>query len=138
MLLAATVLQLPTRITERVALLTYGSPLGRLYSRLFPAYADEPALREIGERIGWRWINLWRDTDPIGGWIFASHRPWEAKTVTGPAGTVDRRLTDPQDVVPAPSDSVPPPILGHWPCESQEAFSDAVRDLTARLRATRG
>ncbi|MEU4531762.1 hypothetical protein AB0F49_26385 [Micromonospora ureilytica] len=136
-LLAATVLQLPTRITDRVALLTYGSPLGRLYSRLFPAYADEPALREIGERVGWRWINLWRDTDPIGGWIFASHRPGEAETLTGPATTVDRRLTDPQDVVPAPSDSVPPPILGHWPCESQEAFADAVRDLTARLRPAR-
>ncbi|MFI6236307.1 hypothetical protein ACIBD9_22355 [Micromonospora sp. NPDC050784] len=137
-LLAATVLQLPTRVTGRVALLTYGSPLGRLYSRLFPAYADEPALREIGERIGWRWINLWRDTDPIGGWIFASHRPGEAETLTGPAATVDRRLTDPQDVVPAPSDSVPPPILGHLPCESQEAFADAERDLTARLRPARG
>ncbi|MET8360430.1 hypothetical protein [Micromonospora sp. NPDC005171] len=137
-LLAATVLQLPTRITERVALLTYGSPLGRLYSRLFPAYADEPALREIGERVGWRWINLWRDTDPIGGWIFASHRPGETETLTGPAATVDRRLTDPQDVVPAPSDSVPPPLLGHWPCESQEAFTDAERDLTARLRPARG
>ncbi|MFI6243499.1 hypothetical protein ACIBEF_26880 [Micromonospora sp. NPDC050795] len=133
-LLAAAVLQLPTRITDRVALLTYGSPLGRLYSRLFPAYADDPALREIGERVGWRWINLWRDTDPIGGWIFASHRPGEAETLAGPPATVDRRLTDPQDVVPAPSDSVPPPILGHWPCESQEAFGDAVRDLTARLR----
>ncbi|MFI7657942.1 hypothetical protein ACIBTW_03560 [Micromonospora parva] len=133
-LLAATVLQLPTRITDRVALLTYGSPLGRLYSRLFPAYADEPALREIGERVGWRWINLWRDTDPIGGWIFASHRPGEAETLTGPAATVDRRLTDPQDVVPPPSDSVPPPILGHWPCESQEAFADAVRELIGRLR----
>ncbi|WP_030490544.1 hypothetical protein [Micromonospora chokoriensis] len=136
-LLAATVLQLPTRITDRVALLTYGSPLSRLYSRLFPAYADEPALREIGERVGWRWINLWRDTDPIGGWIFAPHRPGEAETLTGPAASVDRRQTDPHDVVPAPSDSVPPPILGHWPCESQDAFAEAVRDLTARLRPAR-
>ncbi|MEU1643775.1 hypothetical protein [Micromonospora zamorensis] len=132
-LLAATVLQLPTRITDRVALLTYGSPLGRLYSRLFPAYADEPALREIGERVGWRWINLWRDTDPIGGWIFASHRPGEAETLTGPAAMVDRRLVDPEDVVPAPSDSVPPPILGHWPCESQDEFAESVRELTGRL-----
>ncbi|MER7590864.1 hypothetical protein ABTW72_25335 [Micromonospora sp. NPDC127501] len=136
-LLAATVLQLPTRITERVALLTYGSPLGRLYSRLFPAYADEPALREIGDRVGWRWINLWRDTDPIGGWIFASHRPGEAETLTGPAAMVDRRLVDPQDVVPAPSDSVPPPILGHWPCESQDEFAESVRELTGRLLAER-
>ncbi|MET8119882.1 hypothetical protein [Micromonospora sp. NPDC005189] len=136
-LLAATVLQLPTRITDRVALLTYGSPLGRLYSRLFPAYADEPALREIGERVGWRWINLWRDTDPIGGWIFAAHRPGKTETLTGPAATVDRRLKDPQDVVAPPSDSVPPPILGHWPCESQDAFAEAVRDLAARLRSER-
>ncbi|WP_238434040.1 hypothetical protein [Micromonospora tarensis] len=133
-LLAATVLQLPTRVTDRVALLTYGSPLNRLYSRLFPAYTDDPALREIGERVGWRWLNLWRDTDPIGGWIFAPHRPGEAQRLTGPAAMVDRRLTDPEGVVPAPSDSVPPPILGHWPCESQEAFTEAERDLTARLR----
>ncbi|MDG4781737.1 hypothetical protein O7614_18955 [Micromonospora sp. WMMD961] len=135
-LLAAAILQLPTRITDRVALLTYGSPLGRLYSRLFPAYTDEPALREIGERVGWRWLNLWRDTDPIGGWIFASHRPGRAEKLTGPAATVDRRLVDPADVVPAPSDSVPPPILGHWPCESQDAFTEAERDLIARLRPT--
>ncbi|WP_208761033.1 hypothetical protein [Micromonospora orduensis] len=135
-LLAATVLQLPPRITDRVALLTYGSPLGRLYSRLFPAYADDAALREIGERVGWRWLNLWRDTDPIGGWIFASHRPGDVEKLTGPAATVDRRLTDPQDVVAPPSDSVPPPIMGHWPCESQEAFPDAVRELMGRLRTT--
>ncbi|MFC8298278.1 hypothetical protein [Micromonospora orduensis] len=135
-LLAATVLQLPPRITDRVALLTYGSPLGRLYSRLFPAYADDAALREIGERVGWRWLNLWRDTDPIGGWIFASHRPGEVEKLTGPAATVDRRLTDPEDVVAPPSDSVPPPIMGHWPCESQGAFTDAVRELMGRLRTT--
>ncbi|MFG1919394.1 hypothetical protein [Micromonospora sp. NPDC048898] len=136
-LLAATVLQLPARVTDRVALLTYGSPLGRLYSRLFPASVDMSTLREVGERVGWRWVNLWRDTDPIGGWIFASHRPGEAETLTGPEAMVDRRLTDPQDVVPPPSDSVPPPILGHWPCESEEAFGQAVRDLAARLHRDR-
>ncbi|MDG4810392.1 hypothetical protein O7634_26865 [Micromonospora sp. WMMD1120] len=136
-LLAATVLQLPARITDRVALLTYGSPLGRLYSRLFPAYTDDPALREVGERVGWRWLNLWRDTDPIGGWIFAAHRPGEAQTLTGPAALVDRRLRDPEDVVAPPWDSVPPPILAHWPCESQQAFTEAERDLIVRLRAGR-
>ncbi|MEV4657151.1 hypothetical protein [Micromonospora sp. NPDC049301] len=136
-LLAATVLQLPPRITERVALLTYGSPLQRLYSRLFPAYVYDDLLREIGGRVGWRWLNLWRDTDPIGGWIFAPHRPGDRETLTGPAATVDRRLTDPRDVVPPPYDSVPPPIVGHWPCESDEAFTAAERDLTERLRADR-
>ena len=134
-LLAATVLQLPPRVSDRVALLTYGSPLQRLYSRLFPAYVDEEVLHEVGQRVGWRWLNLWRDTDPIGGWIFAAHRPGTSETLTGPPATVDRRLKDPQDVMPPASDSVPPPILAHLPCESQEEFAAAVRDLAGRLRA---
>lgn len=136
-LLAATLLQLPRRVTDRVALLTYGSPLSRLYSRLFPTYVNQSSLREIGGRVGWRWVNLWRDTDPIGGWIFAPHRPGDSAPPAGPEAAVDRRLTDPQGLMPPPSDSVPPPILGHWPCESQEEFVQAVRDLATRLRTER-
>ncbi|RLP83551.1 hypothetical protein EAD89_27235 [Micromonospora sp. BL4] len=136
-LLAATVLQLPPRVTDRVALLTYGTPLQRLYSQLFPAYVDDEVLREIGERVGWRWVNLWRETDPIGGWIFAPHRPGDHATLTGPEATVDRRLVDPHGVVPPPYDSVPPPILGHWPCESDEAFVAAEQELVDRLRGDR-
>ncbi|MGW3805541.1 hypothetical protein [Micromonospora sp. NPDC005113] len=132
-LLAATVLQLPPQVGNRVALLTHGSPLRRLYGRLFPAYIDDAALREIGDRVGWRWVNLWRDTDPIGGWLFSAHRPGAPATVDGPPAAVDRRLRDPSDVVTPPSDSVPPPIEGHCPEESSESLTAAVGELARRL-----
>jgi hypothetical protein len=71
------------------------------------------ALHEVGERVGWRWINLRRHTDPIGGWKFSPHRPGEPPTVYGPAGTVDCRITDFSEVVIRISDSGAPPIVGH-------------------------
>ncbi|MEU0155301.1 hypothetical protein [Micromonospora fulviviridis] len=132
-LAAATVLQLPPRVSGRVALLTYGSPLRRLYALLFPAYLDDEVLHEIGARVGWRWLNLWRDTDPVGGWIFSPHPP-DAAVTGDPAAAVDRRLRDPVGVVAPPGDSVPPPIQGHRPCESDRAFTEAARELIERLR----
>ncbi|WP_346124365.1 hypothetical protein [Micromonospora coerulea] len=133
-LVTAAVLQLPPHVSGRVALLTYASPLRRLYARLFPAYIYDDMLHDVGGRVGWRWLNLWRDTDAIGGWIFSAHRPDEPLTVTGPAATVDRRFRDPSDVVAPPSDSVPPPIKGHGPRESDEPYIEAARELVERLR----
>ncbi|MEV1330457.1 hypothetical protein AB0J20_12880 [Micromonospora costi] len=133
-LAAATVLQLPPRVNRRVALITHASPLRRLYARLFPAYVDDEVLHEIGDRIGWRWLNLWRDTDPVGGWVFSARRSAATVTVDDPAAAVDRRLRDPVDVVAPPGDSVPPPIQGHRPCESDRRFAEAVRELVERLR----
>ncbi len=68
---AAVVLRLTPTERRRVALLTYGSPLRRLYARMFPAYFGPTALAALADElrsgVDVRWRNLWRATDPIGG-----------------------------------------------------------------------
>ncbi|MGN9810594.1 hypothetical protein ACTMSW_14680 [Micromonospora sp. BQ11] len=127
-LAAATVLNLPPSCRRRVALLTYGSPLARLYGRLFPAYVSEDVLREVGDRLDWRWINLWRDTDPIGGPIFGAG----ARNPGDPAGGVDRRIRDPEGLEIPSHDTVPPPVDGHR-FKPGSSFGAVVRELIDRL-----
>ncbi|WP_446211437.1 hypothetical protein [Micromonospora sp. IBSANI012] len=134
-ILAATVLRLRPEVRRRVALLTHASPLKRLCAQLYPAYLGEPVLHEIGDRIGWRWLNLWSNTDPIGGWIFSRHRPGDPPARPPPAALVDRRLRDPEDVLAPPGDGAPPPIKGHTSYESDDRYAAAVRELADRLRA---
>ncbi|MFY1618075.1 hypothetical protein [Micromonospora sp. WMMD736] len=134
----AAVLQLPATCQRRVALLTYASPLGTLYRRFFPGYVNDSVLYEAGERIDWRWINLWRYTDPIGGWIFAGDpvaRPGHPTArVGGRATEVDRRVRDPAGLTVAPTDTVPPPVRKHHFTSDQDLHS-AVSELTRRLEA---
>jgi hypothetical protein len=51
------------------ALVTYGSPLGILYDKLFPFAGVKRLVTAVDQRWGAvsHWVNLWRDSDPLGG-----------------------------------------------------------------------
>ncbi len=50
-----------------IGLLTFGSPWHRLYAEFFPAYFSTRTDKALYDRLGGRWRNLFRATDPIGG-----------------------------------------------------------------------
>ncbi|WP_157856354.1 hypothetical protein [Actinacidiphila yeochonensis] len=70
---AAAVWQLGPAARSRVALLTYGCPLARLYGRWFPAHFAPALLRDLHDTLP-AWRNLWRRTDPIGGPVLLGGR----------------------------------------------------------------
>lgn len=63
--LAVAAMALHDRLPEDIALLTFGSPVGSLYRRFFPNLFDD--LHSLSTALGPRWINLYRNSDPIGG-----------------------------------------------------------------------
>ncbi|SCF07133.1 hypothetical protein GA0074695_3253 [Micromonospora viridifaciens] len=131
-LAAATILQLSPAALPSVALLTHGCPLRRIYARLYPAYLGDRTLCELGDRLDWRWRNLWRDTDPIGGPLFGRHRGAQPSCDNPAAGSVDVRLRDPRAITIDPADTVPPPVERHWPYHTQPQYQAAVRELADR------
>ncbi|MEU1282328.1 hypothetical protein [Streptomyces sp. NPDC005805] len=127
-LAAAAVWQLPAATRRRVALLTYGSPLERLYGRWFPAYFGPAALHGLRDDIDC-WRNLWRPTDPIGGPVL----PGTAEHGSdGPE--VDREaLRDPLVYGRDARHPLPEPILGHSDYQADPAFAEERAHLLARL-----
>lgn len=125
MLVAATVLQLPEEARRGTALVTYGSPLGRLYARYFPALVHAGVLAQVGDYVAApdqhpRWENLWRDTDPIGGPV---HVPG-----------VDTRLRDPAGFDIPAGDTVHPHVAGHSGYQDTEEFAATVARLAEQVR----
>ncbi|MFG3346234.1 hypothetical protein ACGF1Z_14365 [Streptomyces sp. NPDC048018] len=124
-LAAAAVWQLPPATRRRVALLTYGSPLERLYGRWFPAYFGPESLRGLHRTVHC-WSNLYRATDPIGGPVRV---PAE-----GDRPAVDRsELLDPVVYGRTRTHPLPEPILGHSDYQADPAFADARAALLDRL-----
>ncbi|MFE9774371.1 hypothetical protein ACFYOV_22405 [Streptomyces sp. NPDC005931] len=124
-LAAAAAWQLPPSTRRRVALLTYGSPLERLYGRWFPAHFGPASLAGLHQEVDC-WRNLYRLTDPIGG-------PMRLPGDCGPA--VDRpALKDPLAYGRTEAHPLPAPILGHSGYQADPAFAEERRRLLARLR----
>ncbi|MGW6390218.1 hypothetical protein ACWFR1_06850 [Streptomyces sp. NPDC055103] len=124
-LAAAAVWQLPPATRGRVALLTYGSPLERLYGRWFPAYFGPEALRALHRTVHC-WSNLHRATDPIGGPVRV---PAEADR---PAVDGDV-LLDPVAYGRTREHPLPEPILGHSDYQADPAFARRRSALLDRL-----
>ncbi|WP_245996342.1 hypothetical protein [Streptomyces armeniacus] len=127
-LAAAAVWQLDPVTRRHVALLTYGSPLERLYGRWFPAYFGPRELGSLHRELDC-WRNLWRLTDPIGG-------PVRLPADTDP--DVDRGpLLDPLAYGRTAEQPLPAPILGHSDYQADPAFDEERDGLLARLRRGR-
>ncbi len=130
-LAAAAVWQLDRCTRGRVALLTYGSPLERLYGRWFPAYFGPAQLSALHRELHC-WRNLWRYTDPIGGPIeppgLIDAHPGDGRP------PIDRgALEDPLAYGRTHEHPLPAPILGHSDYQADPAFAQERAGLLARL-----
>jgi hypothetical protein len=76
--IAAAALLLHHSRLPHVALVSYGSPLERLYAEYFPAYFGNVTFEQLDSRLGNHWLNLYRTTDPIGGAVarLGADRNW--------------------------------------------------------------
>ncbi|MFJ9638989.1 hypothetical protein [Streptomyces sp. NPDC101178] len=123
-LAAAAVWQLPDSARRRVGLLTYGSPIERLYGRWFPSYFGPVPLLGLNRSVHC-WRNLWRATDPIGG-------PVRLSAVPDPG--VDRGpLKDPLAYGRTTALPLPEPILGHSDYQADPVFATARGALLEEL-----
>jgi hypothetical protein len=122
---AATLLQADE---SQVALLTFGSPLRRLYARNFPAYFGTDALPRLRHRQDGRWINLWAHSDPIGSWVNDDRD----RTMQEALVDVDCRLLDVQSLTPGANGTYPP-ICGHSGFWTRPEYRDALSTLESTL-----
>lgn len=126
-------------VPSRVGLLTFGNVQARIYARVFPRYFNartfesiaarcaagaaahdevpdnaSPATGLAGPRRTVGWVNLWRQSDFIGGRIVDPD--WSAAGLPVPANLEERELTDPYPV------AVPPYAVTHTPPLRHSAY----------------
>jgi hypothetical protein len=132
---AATLLQEDVRHSDRVALLTFGCPLRRLYGRNFPAYFGKHSMDYLADKQKNQWLNLWSATDPIGAWVFKEGDPvrptsLDPLTFTYDLGVIDHRLLDIVRLTPRPR-GMDEPICGHSGFWTRDEYQGAVDSLIA-------
>lgn len=119
-------------IPPRLGFLTFGNVQGRIYARVFPRYFNARTFEALASRVatpganGSRgWINLWRQSDFIGGRLMSDDVP----------GLDERELADPFPVsVPRYAVTHTPP-LRHSDFWHDPAYHAALGDLTRSFAA---
>jgi hypothetical protein len=124
-LAAAALWQLDPATRGRVALLTYGSPLRRLYGRYFPAYMGPDELMRL-QRDMPRWDNLFRLTDPIGG-------PVRIPAMAGSPAVDQPALPDPLAFGRTEQYPILVPVNGHFDYRLDPRFIVARDDLLSAI-----
>lgn len=131
-LAVAALAQLSPQERTHVRLLTYGSPLRRLYGRYFPAYFGTKVLEHVladltpdtGEP---RWINLVRPTDPIGGTV--TYDDDRGAFGNAQLKKINRNVVVTSSFDPQPGDVVPPPVDAHSRYRSTREYRSALHEL---------
>jgi len=134
---------LPAQARRRLAVVTYGNPLRRLYMRWFPGYVNPELVADLlaaddaddGGTAGPRLVNFFRHTDPIGSWLGHGSTAGPVPDSTDvPAWNGDCWLPDPPTDLYRPGNS-PPYTRGHANegYVRQSTFTDHVDDEVRRL-----
>lgn len=117
--------QSPGLSKGRIALLTYGSPLRRLYARGFPAYFSAETLQQVSADLHERWVNLWAHTDPIGARICLRDCPWVTDELMAP---------DPLTLGKDPRTGLAVPVCDHSGYRDRPEYQKELKELSRRLQ----